>query len=47
MPDLGLVPEKYRLDPGRCEKLLQRFLAAWLEVVDDAVGNEGSHASDA
>ena len=40
VPDLGLVPEKYRLDPGRCEELLQRFLAAWLEVVDDAVGTE-------
>lgn len=32
--DLGLLPEKYRLDPGRCEELLERFLGAWLEVVD-------------
>ncbi|MCU0233908.1 MAG: AAA family ATPase [Thermoanaerobaculales bacterium] len=32
--DLGAVPEKYRLDPGRCEQLLERFLGAWLRVVD-------------
>jgi hypothetical protein len=37
MPDLGVVPEKYRLDRGRCEELLERFLAAWLEVIDGAV----------
>jgi ATP-dependent Lon protease len=28
--DLGLVPEKYRLDPGRCEELLNRLIGAWL-----------------
>ena len=37
LPDLGLLPEKYRLDPGRCEELLARFLGAWLSVVDGAV----------
>ncbi len=37
LPDLGLLPEKYRLDPGRCEELLVRFLGAWLEVVDARV----------
>jgi ATP-dependent Lon protease len=37
VPDLGLVPEKYRLDPGRCEILLRRFLTAWINVVDGAV----------
>ena len=33
--DLALVPEKYRLDPGRCEELLDRFLGAWLRVADE------------
>ena len=32
--DLGLLPEKYRLEPGRNEELLNRFLAAWLGAVD-------------
>jgi hypothetical protein len=34
--DLSAVPEKYRLDPGRCEELLERLLGAWLEAVDGA-----------
>jgi ATP-dependent Lon protease len=34
--DLKLVPEKYRLDPGRCEELLDRLLGAWLRVADEA-----------
>jgi len=42
VPDLGAVPEKYRLDPGRCEELLQRFLDAWLDVVDSTVAAEAS-----
>jgi hypothetical protein len=32
--DLHFVPEKYRLDPGRCEELLKRFITAWLQAVD-------------
>jgi ATP-dependent Lon protease len=32
--DLDLVPENYRLDPGRCEEILERFITAWLQVVD-------------
>ncbi len=35
--DLGLLPEGYRLEPGRSEELLNRFLDAWLHVVDAAV----------
>jgi hypothetical protein len=38
MADLSAVPEKYRLDPGRCEELLDRLLGAWLEAVDEARG---------
>jgi hypothetical protein len=40
--DLGLLPEKYRLDPGRCEELLERFLGAWLEAIDGE-GNGTTH----
>ncbi|HSL17774.1 MAG TPA: S16 family serine protease [Methylomirabilota bacterium] len=36
LPDLEAVPEKYRLEPGRCRELLERFLGAWLEVVDSS-----------
>jgi ATP-dependent Lon protease len=36
MVDLSLVPEKYRLDPGRCEELLDRLLGAWLGTADEA-----------
>jgi hypothetical protein len=32
--DLGLLPEKYRLDPGRCEEVLIRALDAWLAAVE-------------
>jgi hypothetical protein len=32
--DLGLLPEKYRLDPGRCEEVLKRALEAWLDTVE-------------
>ncbi len=32
--DLGLIPEKYRLLPARAEELLDRMVAAWLEVVE-------------
>jgi ATP-dependent Lon protease len=32
--DLGIVPEKYRLDPGRCRELVNRFLAAWITEID-------------
>jgi hypothetical protein len=36
--DLALVPEKYRLDPGRCEELMDRFLGAWLRITDGGAG---------
>ena len=32
--DLGFIPEKYRLDTQRAEKLLARCLARWLQVVE-------------
>jgi len=34
--DLGIVPEKYRLDPGRCEELVNRYLAAWIAAFEQA-----------
>ena len=34
--DLGIVPEKYRLDPGRCEELANRYLSAWLAAFERA-----------
>ena len=37
MVDLGRVPEKYRLDPGRCEEILAACLEPWLEVIDGGV----------
>jgi ATP-dependent Lon protease len=40
--DLSLVPEKYRLDPGRCEELLERYLGAWLAVVEDRAQTAGA-----
>jgi ATP-dependent Lon protease len=40
--DLELVPEKYRLDPGRCEELLDRLLGAWLRVADEAALGKAS-----
>ena len=42
LPDLGAVPEKYRLEPGRCQELLERFLGAWLDVVDRAAAPDAS-----
>jgi len=36
MADLSLLPEKHRLDPGRCEELLKRLLEVWLRTVDRA-----------
>jgi ATP-dependent Lon protease len=36
MLDLGVVPEKYRLDPGRCQELVNRYLAAWIAEIDRA-----------
>ena len=35
MADLGAVPEKYRLDPGRCEEILTGCMRAWLDVMDN------------
>ncbi len=35
--DLGMVPEKYRLEPGRCEELVNRFLAAWIAAFENTV----------
>ncbi|MFZ2446924.1 MAG: S16 family serine protease [Syntrophobacteraceae bacterium] len=34
--DLSYIPEKYRLDPGRAEKILHRGLKLWLETVRKA-----------
>jgi ATP-dependent Lon protease len=34
--DLDVVPEKYRLDPGRCEELVNRYLAAWIAAFEQA-----------
>lgn len=31
--DLSYIPEKYRLDPGRAEKVLNRSLGLWLDTV--------------
>jgi ATP-dependent Lon protease len=36
--DLGMIPEKYRLDPERAERILERGLGLWLETLDDALG---------
>jgi endopeptidase La len=38
--DLSFIPEKYRLDESRAEKILQRGLDVWLESVREELGGE-------
>ncbi len=35
--DLSRLPESLRLDPGRCEELLNRFLDAWVAAADEVL----------